>query len=276
MLDVASKYNVAFKTVYTRFRSTYGNSPSDFIKDALMPPHDELEKLILNTSSAKELREVIDLPHCMYSGIYDREFGVSTYRSAKLKILSSMSPVNYKPLREDNRSLWYSQLLGNGHYDRKRHAFRIDHGHKQAEYLKWKVSMINKAFPKTPSKISMHVHKQGHTYYSYYSRHIGNIDIPEDRSTVVNKLTPLGWLLWWLDDGYHSQNIVICCMDKKIVNVAIEELSSYGIKARSGQHGVYMCGKENDISFSKNFIEPFMNEIPVCMKYKVEDIVGGI
>lgn len=276
MTRLAEKYGVSHKTCYNRFKSMYGKSPTEYIRDAVYPSKDVIDSCVLNSSDSAEFFDAIDLPLIYRKGIFDREYGVSTFQKAKLEVLSRKMVVDYNPMREDNRSLWYSQLLGDGYYSRKKHVFVIVHGHKQAEYLKWKVALINKAYPKTPSKVSMHTHKQGHTYYRYYSGNIGNIDIPEDRSEVVGKLTPLGWLLWFFDDGFKGQSLAISCTEMAVVDAAIAELETYGIKSRKFKSGLYMCGQEHDLRFYKNFIEPFIDVIPNCMKYKVEDIVGGM
>lgn len=277
ILGCGKELGISDKTVYNRFKSMYGMNPRNYVLSKIYPTHEDICKLILSTETCAEFKEKINLPHTVYVGIYDREFGVSTFKKARLIILKERMVVDYNPVREDNRSLWYSQLLGDGSYCARRHAFRIIHGHKQAEYLKWKVALINKAYPKTPSKVTRHIHSQGHTYYSYYSGNIGNIDIPHtSRKDVINKMTPLGWLIWLLDDGGYYQNVTIFSTDKDICDAAIVELKTYGILARHCQNGICMCGKEQDLKFYKNFIEPFINNIPKSMLYKVEDIVGNI
>lgn len=271
MQAIADKYNVSVKTAYNRFKSTYRRSPRDAILDSILPEYNALCSTLLNAEDSKEFFKLVDLPQTLRKGIFDKTWGVSTFQKAKVKLLKERMYVDYNPVREDNRSLWYSQLLGDGSYNSVRHAFIISHGEKQIEYLKWKVSLINKAFPKTPTNVSVLTHSQGHKYGSYYSGNIGNIDIPtHNREEVIPLLTPLGWLLWWLDDGGHYQNIAIFSISSKIVDSAIKELSTYGIKARKGQNGVIMCGEAEDVKFYKNFIEPFIDVIPKCMQYKVK------
>jgi len=267
---IADMYNVSYKTVYNRFNSMFQDSAKNIILKAIYPSKEELISLLLNTTDSKDFFNKLDLPTKLSKGIFDKEWGVSTYHKAKLLVLTKRLYIPYNRLREDNRSLWYSQLLGDGSYNKQRHAFTIVHGLKQTEYLKWKVSLINKAYPKTPTEVALLKHSQGHMYARYYSRNIGNIDIPEDRGEVIPKLTPLGWLLWWLDDGGWYQNITIFSIDKSIIDRAIIELNTYDIKARHSQNGMSMCGHMNDLKFYKNFIEPFLNNIPKCMLYKVK------
>ena len=269
---LSEKYNVCVKTLYTRFNTYFGKSPIKYVKDSLTPSKDELDSLILNTLDVKELWGKLPRPYHFYNGIFDKFYGVSTYQKAKEVILSSQKTSNYNVTRADNRSLIYSQLLGDGSYDSKRHALRIMHGIKQAEYLKAKVSMLNKAYPKLSSKVTLSNRSQGHQVATWYSGNLGNVDIPnkEDYHTLISKLTPLGWLLWWLDDGGWYQNIAIFSKNNKIVETAIEVLKTYGIEARSCQNGFCMSGKANTIRFYKTFVEPLLTYIPSCMMYKVK------
>jgi hypothetical protein len=271
--ELSMKYDVSEKTLYNRFKSIYNKSPRDLLKLKIMPTKEVFTSLILNSIDSDEVFSKLNLPHTLTTGIYDKYFGVSTFKNSKIKILAESYSVDYYPVREDNRSLIYSQLLGDGSYDKRRHALRISHGDKQAEYLKWKVSLLNVAYPKTSKEVKRRVHTQGHIYWDYYTP-LGNIDIiPEEE--CVNLLTNLGWLLWFLDDGSSSgQDISICCKrNPKIRELAIKELATYGIVARDCGHSFICAGHLNSLGFYHNFIKPFINKIPKCMQYKVEEIV---
>lgn len=271
---LCAKYGVSEKTLYTRFKSAFGDSPRGLISQKIYPSEVAMASYVLTSKSSGEVREKTGLSQRQFVGIYDKYFGVSTFQKARLVALNNMV-TNYNPVREDNRSIIYSQLLGDGSYDKKRHALRIIHGEKQLEYLNWKVSLLCKAYPKMSKKVSLRQHKQGHLYGDYYTP-LGNIDIPSE-ADCVSKLTNLGWLLWWLDDGTYAQNISICCeRDGGVRHEAVKELSTYGIKAREDGTSIIVSGQENDLLFYKNFIEPFKDQIPSCMSYKVEDIVGRV
>lgn len=270
---LTEKYGVCEKTIYNRFFSVYNKKPKELILDEIFPSKEELTSIILNSSSSTEVQKQLNLSNRLFVGIYDKYFGVSTFKKAKETILATKLTTLFKPNIPDNRSIIYSQILGDGSYDKKRHALIITHGEKQAEYLKWKVSLINAGYPQTKSVVTKRIHKQGHTYFSYYTN-LGNIDIPAEEYECVKNLTNLGWLLWFLDDGSYCQNISISCKrDEKIKIEAIHELSTYGIKARYDETKLIMCGGSEDIKFFINFIKPFYNKIPICMKYKTEDIV---
>lgn len=276
--ELMSKYSVCEKTIYNRFRSVYGNKPREIIKEKIIPPTDVIESAILNTDNSDDFFNRISISGNLRKGFFDKFFGVSTFQKAKIVVLGRKMKIEYRPNIQDNRSIIYSQVLGDGHYDRKRHSIKIVHGIKQAEYLRWKVSLIYEAYPESRKyDIKNMVHSQGHQYVSFYFG-LGNVDIiPEEQ--MVNKLTPLGWLLWYLDDGYCGQNFSICCKrNYKVRENAIKELKTYGIDARMNDTSVIMKGQENDMRFYKNFISPFKSKLPTCMLYKcqTEDIVEMI
>lgn len=275
---LCEKYGISERTLYTRFKSMFGMSPREYIENEIYPTKEEMIRFVLTSESSNEVREKTGLSSRKFTGIYDKYFECSTFQKARVKILANKQPVKYKPTIEDNYALVASQVLGDGSYDAKRHSIRIQHGIKQAEYLKWKVSLFNKAFPKTPCEVVIRDHAQGHQYADWYSRHLGNVDIPHTEPwLLVEKLTPFGWLLWYLDDGNKAKSLVISIYEPYIAQAAIKELETYDIKARYDHDGMklIMCGEENSVWFYKNFLEPFIKVIPSCVKYKVEDIVGS-
>ena len=68
----------------------------------------------------------------------------------------------------------------------------------------------------------------------------------------------------------------ICTNLEGVALAAQEELNTYGIESRvnkvstANAYNITMCGGINSIRFYKAFIEPFLNIIPSCMKYKTE------
>lgn len=276
--ELCKKYGISERTLYSRFTSVFGKSPKNVIAEKVFPSKDELIALVLDCESSEEVRLSLGLSNRYFVGLYDKYFGVSTFQKARVKILAERLPTPYVPNIDDNISILYSQVLGDGSYDSKRHSIRIQHGIKQVEYLKWKVSLINKAYPKTPSVVSIRTHSQGHEYADWYSTKMGNVDLEVPLTDMVRKLTPLGWFLWYLDDGSLCQNVTICIPNESVANAAKLELTTYGIVSRYDQSGIklIMCGQENDVKFYKIFCEPFLSIMPRCMKYKVEDIVGRL
>jgi hypothetical protein len=273
MESIAEKYGVSQKTAYTRFTTYFGMSPKKYVRNQLTPTKEQLSSMIMNSETVHELWGKLPRDKTFWGGLFDQFYGVSTFKKAKEKILSEQSVVDYRVTREDNRSLLYSQLLGDGSYSEERHAIRVSHGIKQTEYLKWKVSLITKGYPGLSSEVKLHTHTQGHEYAHWYSGKLGNVDIPEKGHyhTLVDKLTPLGWLLWYLDDGSCTQNYSISVCNEAVEERAIEVLATYGITARRDNRGnVIMCGMVNDRLFSRCFLEPFMYMVPNSMHYKVK------
>lgn len=275
--ELRIKYGVSKKTIHNRFHSMFGSSFRDYVDARILPSKEELISIILNTNSSEECRLLTGLSNRKFVGIYDSIFGVSTYRAAKEQILlDTPTAVRLSSLREDNLAILMSQYLGDGSYDRVRHSLRIQHGEKQAEYLRWKVGMIIEGYNLQTADIKEKVHAQGHKYYDWYSRKLGNVDFPENKSEAVKLLTPLGWLLWYFDDGTYGQDISICTNLDSVAIAAQTELKTYGIEARvnkvstANAYLVTMCGGTNSIRFYKAFIEPFLLIIPNCMKYKTE------
>lgn len=274
---IAKQFGVSHKTVYNRFKSMYGQSPQDIIKERLLPSKEKLISVILNSSTAEECNQILDLPRCLSQGLYDKVLGTSTYHTAKLRILRDM-PISVRKTtyREDNVSILMSQYLGDGSYDRVRHSLRISHSIKQAEYLRWKVGLIHDGYNTVPTEIRYKTHTQGHEYVDWYSKKLGNVDFPQAKEQAVNLLTPIGWLLWYLDDGHWGQDIQITNGYLSVVLAGQKELETYGIKSRISKcsgakaYNLIMRGQANSLMFFKNFIEPFSEIIPECMKYKTE------
>lgn len=282
--ELAGQYGISEKTAYNRIHSLFGCSPRDYITDALMPSKAKLTSLVLNCSEAKEVKQALGLPIQLEKGIYDKYFGVSNFKRAKCKLLAEHASSPLNPTRADNFSLLISQRLGDGSFDWTRSAVRIVHGIKQAEYLKFKVSLFNRAFPQTSHEVKIHDHKQGHQSVGWYSGSIRNSYMSKieqsERHQLISELTPLGWLLWYFDDGHWAQNLSIASVDEALLRSAVRELKTYGIEARvdMGQSALFLCGMENDVKFYTNFIAPYKHIIPQCMSYKIrpiEDIVGN-
>lgn len=275
VLHLSSKFQVSTKTVHNRFHSMFGNSFREYISERIIPNKNELTSAILNTLNTDECREYLNLSHRHMVGLYDKVFGVSTYAASKEIILMSIpSPVRLSALREDNLAILMSQYVGDGHYSRRSHTLEIVHGVRQAEYLRWKVGMIKEGYNIQGTEILKCTHTQGHEYYKWNSRKLGNVDFPCDKSEIPKLLTPLGWLLWYFDDGTYTQDLSICTNLKSVALAGQKELRTYGVEARvnkcSGKNAytITMCGGANSIRFYKEFIEPFLSIIPECMKYK--------
>lgn len=274
---LAKKYGVCEKTCYNRFKSWFKASPRDFLIEKITPTKEEIESAVLITHSVDEFNQLLSLPNTIRQGLFDRVFGVSSYTAVKeLILMSAPKKVRGCSFREDNISLLMSQYLGDGYYDKKRHALRVCHGERQAEYLRWKVGLIFEGYNKVSTEIGCVRHAQGHLYYHWYSGKLGHVVFPEKPEEAVPLLTPVGWLLWYFDDGHIGQDLSICIKEEAVANRAKTELETYGITSRvnkvltANAYNLTMCGGQNTVRFYKEFIEPFLDIIPECMKYKTE------
>lgn len=269
--QLAKEFGVTQKTIHNRFHSYYGCGFREHVANLLMPSKEMLCKIIINCRDCKEFDDKLELPTALRSGLFDRVFGVSTFYQAKVKAINTFPPhVRQSTQREDNVAILMSQHLGDGSYDRRRHSLRICHGHKQVDYLRFKVALILEGYPSLNRKICENVSKKdGYVSYSWRSNKLGNVYFPEDKTEAVKLLTPLGWLLWFLDDGCAvGQNLSIAMSDERLQEAAVLELKTYGIEARCSHRCIVMCGYSNDLKFDLNFIKPFDSIIPECMHYK--------
>lgn len=270
------------------FKSLFGMTIRDALKQKLLPNREAIEKALLLSGSVLEMQNMLGLKgtSAAWKGLLDREFGYSTYASAKANFILKQKVSHYNPNPDDNLSIVVSQLLGDGSFDKTRRAIRIQHGIKQADYLMWKVALINKAYPNSypVSNIGRHTHTQGHEYVSWYS---GNFSektflkvISMSPDELFNSLTPLGWCLWFLDGGYYKHNIT----DTKAIHkveiyihntewraAAIKQLNMLGFGPNQTPGGSLVFQDLVQIAkFINTFVKPFDHIIPACMKYKYD------
>jgi len=105
--------------------------------------------------------------------------------------------------------------------------------------LKFKVNLLKKAFP-TVAGLETISKRESNSYisYSWRSNNLRNryMDIIKENQDwdLIKRLTPFGWMLWYLDDGnlYLSDNsnqlsIAIHSVHTRLA--AIEELKTYGL-----------------------------------------------
>jgi hypothetical protein len=185
------------------------------------------------------------------------------------------------PCTSDNEALIFSQVLGDGSYDKVRKVIRIQHGIKQLEYLRWKVSVLQNAYPNLygVDSIKVRKHAQGHEYADWYSgklpKHITDKIESYSHKEMVFSLTPLGMLWLFLDDGClvwkDTKSITICNgIDKyKHQNIA-DFISTYGIHSVVYDVTCTIAQQVEIVKFINTFVKPYISIIPVSMRYKAE------
>lgn len=275
---VSKAFGISTKTFRLRFKSIFKETLSDKCESLLIPPRDHVVLCMMKCDTVKELWDIIDIPTYYRKRVFQDNFGVSTFARAKALVLLESPKVSYDPSIEENRALVASQILGDGSYCKVRGSIRISHGEKQFEYAVYKAALFNKAFPTTKpaGNTKLFTHTQGHRYSSWYSGRLPSklTTWISDTSlaSMVEGLTPWGFMLWFLDDGYRSPDGVVSEMyihDRDAAVAAVDYLGSYGIKA-SLSKGSVLSIKDmvNSVKFYKNFIEPFKETLPECVKYK--------
>lgn len=271
------------------FKSLFGMTIRDALKNKLLPTRDQVINALLTSNDVIEMQNKLGLKStsAAWKGLLDREFGYSTYASAKANYIFRQKIEYYNPNPQDNLGIIISQLLGDGSFDKTRRAIRIQHGIKQFEYLKWKVALINKAYPLSypVSKVNTSTHTQGHEVVSWYSGKFSettfNKVVSMAPSELFDNLTPLGWCLWFLDGGgYYTYSInptktlhkiEIHVHDVPIRKAAIVELTSLGFCPNETEAGSIVFQDLVQIAkFINTFVKPFDHVIPSCMKYKYD------
>lgn len=284
--EITSRFNITPRGISKRFKSYYGCTISEKIEQIALPTRDELKDAILSSDNVNDVWNKLKLTQYRRKGLFDKHFGVSNFEKAKaVCLLEAYEVKTFNPSICENKSLVYSQVLGDGSWSKDRKTLRISHGEKQIPYAIWKASLFNKAFPSTKpaSNTSICVHTQGHKYSSWYSG-----KLPEKITDGLNdwkaeilmeELTPFGILLYFLDDAYMNFDMTKQGNNHVSIHVpfgaiAIQKLQdiliSYGIHSTTSNKDVKIGTVAGAIMFYKNFIEPFKDEIPSCMNYKTE------
>lgn len=273
--------------VSRQFKSLFGKTIRDTLNDKFTPTREQIEDALLKSSNVNEMKEILGYSKTAvaWKGLLDKEFGYSTYEKAKASFISKQQVADYNPTLADNISILYSQVLGDGNYDDIRGAIRIEHGYKQFEYLKLKVALIHKAFPEsnTISDIKKVIRADtGYTSYTWYSKRFGtsytNKLESKSKLEMLEDMTPLGWFLYYLDDGFLSGDAktgqVVCgfsTVDNSLKEAIIKIMESQGIIGwNTDKGGVRLSSKISVALFLNNIVKPFEHLIPECMRYKLD------
>ncbi len=288
---LAQTYNIGIRTAYIRFHSIFGCSPREYVTRLKMISKKEALEYINQSDSIEEFWALTGMPYKFRVGFFDKMFGVSTFRQAKIQQIVSKQSLKATPTRQDNKAILISQYLGDGSFDKKRKAIRIEHGYKQKTYLEFKVKLIHAAFSNTNSIDQIKenqrvIYGQPYTSYSWYSKKISpkyfDWIVGATAQELIQALTPLGWCLWYLDDGYlqiePQTKIELAIHDAEIRTIAKEELLTYGISSFIGKKAIVIGEQKSVIIFLQTFCIPFRHLIPKEMHYKtlIEDIVEKV
>lgn len=279
VMILSKEFNTSVKTANTRFKTYFGKTVRELIRDRCTPSKEECDFLLMTSVDVNDFKTKAGFTNtpAYFKGLFDRYYGVSNYQKAKASVITKIPSKYYNPTIYDNKAIFLSQYFGDGSFDPARNSIRIEHGYKQKEYLLFKVSLFNKAFPTTNGiEAVREVIRDGTGYVSYtwYSGKLPNNYV--EASKDVEELTPLGLMLWYLDDGcYHvskdgQHTISLCIPDEGIKQQAYNVFKSYGIEFTVRKVELVLQDSVKVAMFMNCFTKPFLHIIPECMKYKCE------
>lgn len=197
---------------------------------------------------------------------------------------------------KQSRNLIIGMLLGDGTISNN-YVFKLSHGEKQKEYLKWKINLLNENGIKN-NGLKEYIQTVGYNigstvYYSQLSivpfikvlrRVIYNPIKNYANRKILNRLDNLGIAIWYMDDGHinirktkdkiHGFYIKIAtCLPKEqnqvIINYFKEvwNISFYQIKEGKNTHSL-CCGTQEGVKFIE-IVKPYIESCP-SMLYKIQ------
>jgi len=273
--ELADKYNCSREKIYWTVRSIYGDKLRNLRWQFREPIREQFIKDVLQCKTVAELRERYNyISQDQWAGIFDRLLGVSTFSKAREFSISEMLPVMYNPTIDNNEAMIAACLIGDGSFDAKRRAFKIEHCAKQLGWLEKKASLFKKSYSQALTGIS---HYENRNTYAWYSGGILSGKFLQiclgPRVDAIKHLNEFG--IWWLflDDGCYchtsQQIITFATTNMEMAHGLAEHLRRMGFVFRvANKNAIVMTGIENIIPFFKRFLEPFEKQTPDCVKYK--------
>ena len=200
---------------------------------------------------------------------------------------------------KESRNLIIGMLLGDGTISNN-YVFKLSHGYKQKEYLEWKINLLNEHGIKN-NGLKKYISTCGYNlgsivYYSQMSvipfmkvlRRVVYKPIKNYANRkILNRLTPLGLAIWYMDDGhinirktddkihgfyikiatclYKEQNQIIIDYFKEIWNISFYQFK----EGKPGKNTYSLCcGTQEGIKFIE-LIKPYVESCP-SMLYKIQ------
>ena len=146
---LAVEFGIGKRTAGDRFKSIFGIPVRDFISKNLIPTKEKVIDCIIQSDNWEEFYKLTDInDSARLVALLNEYFGNTSYPKIKNNLLAKIPIKNYNPSREDNESILISQILGDGSIERDS-SFKIEHGYKQYDYLKFKIQLLNTAYPET-------------------------------------------------------------------------------------------------------------------------------
>lgn len=192
-------------------------------------------------------------------------------------------------ITKESRNLALSMIIGDGYLNRKG-FISIRHGKNQKEYLEWKDKLLNKHGITTTGvykinnngyegyELRTHIHRFLKLYRRVLYKHGKNIA----NRKLLNKLTPLGIAIWYMDDGslsnqkrngkvHRSLLTISTCISKEENQIIIDYFKQtwgikFGQRKMKNSYALVCSTKE-----ARKFIElvrPYVEQVE-CMRYKL-------
>lgn len=293
---LAKEFGIGKRTAGDRFKSIFGKCVRDYIYDNTIPSKEKMIDAFVKSETYEEMIAISGIRHYqIYVSVANMYFHETNYGKIKLSLAAKSTVKGYVVTRADNESILISQLFGDGHFERG-NSIKIEHCEKQYEYLKFKISLLNKAFPETNGfeairKRNIFDKRTSKKYVSYSYRTspclAKQIQRVESRTIDenVNLMTPFGVMLYFLDDGsltysekYKTCSLSFASKNEELKECLIKYFRTYGYEFHRHETYIQLQSKIEIVKFINDFLMPFENIIPDCMKYKIcyKDIVGDL
>lgn len=197
---------------------------------------------------------------------------------------------------KESRNLLISMLLGDGTISNN-NVFKLSHGYKQKEYLKWKIKLLNDYGIKN-NGLKEYISKKGYNvgdvvYYTQLSvipfikllrRIVYKPKKNYSNRKLLNRLNALGVAIWYMDDGHinirktndkiHGFYIKLAtCLSKEENQIIIDyfkevwNVSFYQFKEGKNTYSL-CCGTKEGVKFIE-IVKPYVTECP-SMLYKIQ------
>lgn len=289
---LAKEFGISKRNAGDRFKSLFGVPVRDYISNNIIPTDEQIIDYLVQSSNVDEFWKLTDTNEfSRITPILNRLFGTTNYRQIKVRLQAKQRIKDYKVTLADNKAFLISQYLGDGSLERG-NAFRIEHGHKQYSWLKFKVGMFNTMYPLTNGLENITLNNRIKTGYKSYVYRTGphlkkqvTYLVSKGKINLVPELTPLGVMIYFMDDGYLSYNsefrtteLGFATVNPELRDALVDYFKTYGYEFNKSSKAVTLQKRLEVIKFIQEFILPFSNIIPKEMSYKynLEDIVGDV
>lgn len=174
--------------------------------------------------------------------------------------------------------------------DRKNSMLRFSQTEKHEDYAKWKIEILEQltsvgiwrgnvdAFGKTYR--GLRIWTKSHPFYTGLRERMYHDNRKTFDMHCLKRLTMKGLLIWYLDDGCMTKvkttPAIYLCTDRYnyMEHLSIQKLlhDRWGLSTRMTKHGKHWRLRFPAESGRKliGLFEPYINEIPACMHYKLD------